>query len=319
MKADDLKYLVSTLPDSRSDDLSDTALSSLSYSYISIHNLVVINGLDREFGDRAIHLKRINDLQETCRKRCGRQMPLARRSRILRLWFSLIREPALVFTDGQKEAACREAALEAIREYGEEIRNSRDNSPGIQSKDAFELLRCMADLLYPFDEYEEEEEKIRRYLTRKIAAWAEQMHPDGAWPGLSDDEALERIEIMNRYAGMFLDPAYNIPIGQAYAHYCNLSSSDRLLANGRSWENLQTLGRFYDVTMQNMLYPRDRILAAKIADALDAYGRSLPEKSDERLYCARYVIDSLCERIMDEIQQPEKPQPDGMKPAKTVL
>lgn len=322
MDADRLKSLLSTLPDPLSEEVSDIALFSLAHICISVHNLIVVNGLDRTYGDRKTYRSRINSLQEICCKRCGREMPRARRSRMAGLWFSLINEPALVFTDEQKDTACREAALEVTRLYLKEGEDRPGKMPTSQRKEEFEALRCMADLLFPLCEYEEEEKKISHYLKRKMARWAEHMDTEGEWPGLPLDEALERIEIMNRYSCLFSDETYLARIGRAYVHYCRLFSSDRLMASDRSWENIQMLGRLYDVTMQNLLYPRDRLLAGKIARSLNEYGRLFPEGSDERLYCARYVIDHLCERIMDEIQRQDwgdRLQTNGIKSTQISL
>lgn len=326
MDADRLKSLLSTLPDPPLEEVSDSALFSLSHICISVHNLIVVNGLDRTYGNRKAYQNRINDLQKSCCKRCGREMQPDRRSRMARLWFSLINEPALVFTDGQKDAACREAALEVIRDYLKEREKRPEKKLTLpwkeESEEEFDVLRCMADLLYPPYEYEEEEKKILQYLKRKIARWAEQMNTEGRWPALPVEEALERIEIMNRYSCLFSDATYEERIGWAYAHYCHLFASDRLTTVDRSWENMRMLGRLYDVTMQNLLYPRDKILAARIAGCLHEYGRLFPEGSDARLYGERYVIDYLCERIMDELQRPDvadRPQTNGIKSAEIPL
>lgn len=322
MEANRLKSLLTALPDTLPDGVSDSALFSLSYIYISVHNLIAVNDLDPEYGNRKLYRNRIHSLQQTCCQRCGRQRPPERRSRMVRLLFSLTKEPVVVFTDGRTEAACQEAALEITRAYWKEREKYPEKLPASPRKEEFDALRCMADLLFALCEYEEEEKKFLHCLQQKMARWAQQMDPKGEWPGLFADEALERIEIMNRYSCMFLDSAYDTRIRQAYAHYSSFLSSDRLLTAGRSRENMRTLGLLYEVVMQNLLYPRDRILAAKIAGALEEYGRLFPEGSDERLFCARYVIDHLCERIMDERQRPllsQQTQTDGIKSTQMSL
>lgn len=51
------------------------------------------------------------------------------------------------------------------------------------------------------------------------------------------------------------------------------------------------------------IYPIDRRTAGVVADRISALGGIYPDDSDERLYALSYRVCSLCEKIMEEVQQ----------------
>lgn len=298
-----LKSMVQPLMEIPTDGLSDIALISLARIYISMHNLIAVNSLDNEYGDRKIFRNQITRLKKACRIRCVRNTCFQQRAPMVRILFSLIDEPVCCFTDPEEATDCWDTAGALIRDYLEERGKSPESKLKAEPEEEFEVLRCIIHLLYFLPEYDEEEKRFLHYVKEKMAGWIRQMNAYGEWSGLSEAQALQRIDIMNRHAGLCPDAVYADRIRQAYRYYSCLIFPELIIMSGVPLEKTGILGWLYDVAMQHNTYPRDRIRAAKIAKALYERSRSFPPESDEWFWCIGYVVDNLCEEIMDEIQQ----------------
>lgn len=135
-------------------------------------------------------------------------------ARLLTAMYSLIREGSFTF-DERREAACTRVANRLIKQY---IKSGSEADPLTEAA----VIRCLADLLYPFGA--DESDEWFRLLRVTVNRWATQLTPEGEWTQLPLTAAYQRIHTMDSYASMFLDETHSPAIRCATRYY--LSQSD---------------------------------------------------------------------------------------------
>lgn len=270
-------------------------LGSFARVYIALYRLEAVNPTRKESGKRGEFIRKVNLLFETLFEKTLHTRDLAERSRLLSILFSLVYGTACA-SDTEKDNRCRTALVSLMQEYEEVQEISATDC--IKEEAMTGICRCLTDFFSPSPEGDEADGWFL-LLKTILAKWAGTLSDDGNWKDVSDNIALERIEIMNRNSFMLLDSSYDEQIRRAYCRY----SRDILLrqtTNPTELTNLSVLGLLYEGAMQENVYEADRETAKEIVDRMsEGYGHS-SLGSDERLYCLSYRIDRLCEEILEE-------------------
>lgn len=267
-KKDQLKALLPALQDiSPEDSDSSLRLLSLARIYTSLYRLVTVSSLDEELGNRREYTRKANKLFQVICKKVKQTKDLTERAHLVATLFSLNSETTLTY-NAKREDACYSAAIRLMQDYQKsgEIEKANEHLKN-------GLCRCLTDFFYPKTEEDETDEWFI-FLKETIQNWAQTISLNGNWEDTTDDIALERIEIMNRNSSMLLDSQYDSTIQKAYKYYNTHTPLT----------HMHTTARKAATTMHNQ-------------------NQSSPVESDNRLFCISYVIDSLCEDIMSDIQQ----------------
>lgn len=185
--------------------LSDEDVMALSRSYLAVHNAIVADGME-EAGDREFYRERIDELYAICRERCSAPMEVVRRITLVYTLYQLILNVLLrPVNDGQLNE-CDETAYEVITDYLRET----DAGRLVETPDSvFWICMVITELLYYADDEEREGMAMMMYFRRKLAEWVEELGESDHWEGLPEREALQRVTILERYAGMFLKHEYD--------------------------------------------------------------------------------------------------------------
>ena len=104
------------------------------------------------------------------------------------------------------------------------------------------LCRCLTCYFYQSPSARDDE--WFAYLTATADAWAAAFSPVRGWEGLPLDEALERIEVMNRISYMLLDRSRDALLRRAYDYYARrMEGPGRVPASVRKlWDILREEG-----------------------------------------------------------------------------
>ena len=116
------------------------------------------------------------------------------------------------------------------------------------------LCLCLADYFY-FDPAPEEDPWFL-FLRDTVTRFGEGLASSPHWEGLSLEESLARIGLMNRYSYMFLDHRWDRLVGEAFRHYAARALS-------ASSPSPAVWGRLYDLSTEGNACPMDESLAAK--------------------------------------------------------
>lgn len=126
------------------------------------------------------------------------------------------------------------------------------------------LCRCLTCYFYQMPSAQEDE--WYAYLMSTADDWASSLSPSGHWEGLPLDEALERIEVLNRISYMLLDHTRDAAVRLAYAGYSPLVST---LAQAP----VPVLECWYALCTAGNVLPLNRASALRTARRLYRLGR----------------------------------------------
>ena len=132
-------------------------------------------------------------------------------------------------------------------------------------------------------------------LSDAVRRWASRLQPDGTWPGLTDVEALERIEVMNRYSYLFLDGRFDAAVRRACVHYASLPAFDTLPGGS---DELRCLSLCQDLLRQGNACPRDAAWADRLAARFSELSRICSPQADEAFYASACYAVHLCESLL---------------------
>ncbi len=290
-----LQQLLPLLPEVPATSVSEVRLSALSRIYISIYKLIVVNGLDDELGDRIRYERMIDALFERGWACYSRLKHFEIRGRLLHTLFSLTFEPGAV-ADEHRAAACIRAADALVREYLATLRTTRK---GTDPEGQADVMRCAADLAFPG---RNDRPAYRILYRERLTAWAAALRSDGSWPGLSRNDALRRIGLMNRDSYMFPEGGYEPEARRAFAHYVEgfefPGSSESC-----GWPEIFDLGLLYEILVQGNLWRVDEALVGRIVSEVRNFAtRHAGTDADEWVYCLSILVQHACEKYGEALQ-----------------
>ena len=277
------------------DALSDSAVASMVKIYAALYNLVVTCNMDDTYGDRKIYGAALDRLFRICRRRCSKRYSFERRCRMTSVLHDLL------------YGACRSLGTDKVEicyKYGYDIISTwfgRYAMTTTAQRLEYDVLRNIADLYYPVPE-EDRNDKTFRYFTGRIAAWTAELDGHCEWTDVSEDEVLQRVDILCRNSYMFLDGTHDKQIERlyncCYARIIGRSAESADTAVG----DCRTLALLYDLAMYYMPCGVDYDKTAHIVHLAQDKMRTMPENSDAYLICEAVCIDRLCMQKGQEIQ-----------------
>ena len=261
MMQDELKRLLSEIPSAPiAGTLSDDALEALSHICVSVHDMIAGDGLDDEYGDRKDYGRMLDRLYGICRARSGERERLSRRARLVPTLYELLHRPMRVPELG-RASECRERMGRLV---GDWMQAPVEGETGV--------LRCIAYLLCYEPEEAREREPAYVYFRRRIAEWLESCAvAEGSgrsWPGLSEEETLERVLVLSLASDLLGIPGLDKSVG-LLGRACVSRVTDRVrTALGEKNIGLEDLAP--EVVVSEDLCPNDRGLKVPESNSLDA-------------------------------------------------
>lgn len=185
---------------------------------------------------------------------------------VLSLLYDLERDASLV-ADYAREAEWSES-FESV------AAPCLSDAPSVGERLRIRLCRCLSDYFY-FDPSAEDDSWFQ-FLRDTVRGWAGSFSSVTGWGGLSLPDALERVEVMNRYSYMFLDPSCDAVTGSAYVFY--RSGFSLLPASSYGLYFL-----YHTLSLEGHALPADEELAETIVSRLSLHVRQSPGAREAEL------------------------------------
>lgn len=291
-----LQQLLPLLPEVPAAPVSEVRLSALSRIYISIYKLIVVNDLDAELGDRARYERMIDALFANGWAGYLRLSDFETRGRLLHTLFSLTFEPGAV-ADEHRAKVCVRAADALVREY---LALRGETPPEVDPAGQADVMRCAADLAFPGMN---DRRAYRICYRGRLAAWAAALGKEGSWPGLSRNDALRRIGLMNRDSYMFPEGGYESEARRAFAHYVQGFEFPES-PESFGWPEILDLGLLYEILAQGNLWRVDEALVGRIVSEVRNFAtRHAGTDADEWVYCLSILVQHACRQLDEALQR----------------
>ncbi|WP_251623286.1 hypothetical protein [Odoribacter lunatus] len=300
MTTQELRRQLPGLQNRQIDDAwSDAAVIAHVRIFTALHNLVVLNALDDEFGDRKMYSAKLDALYDLLRQRYVCRTSFVGRAEILESMISVVCDNGFII-DEEKRSVNEQLAGELVSSY---LDNYDENK--YDSEEFFAVMKLLLICMYGM--VDEEDEELHPWITfirAKFAVWAEELNKDGYWQGISDIEALQRLKLLDMNSYMFVDDSYDKEIQKGYVHYCagrdipnhvsEILSPDWLRAYALQYEFIHE-GSF------NLWEYAGRL--DRIVGLLETQIARLPIDSDEALYYCSLAVENSCRNVSLEYQK----------------
>lgn len=211
------------------------------------------------------------------RKAASEELPLSERFFLLSSAYDLLHGTTFL-ADRKKEKQWEDLAETLIGAGILDVKSGENSS-------FISLCRCLTDYFY-FDSSPEDDDWFC-FLKSCVTNFGKAFDLSSGWPGLSLEEALGRIEVMNRYSYMFLDHTYDETISRAFRYY-----SLRAFSEGK--QPLSVWGLLYDLALEGNSCPLDEALADICLSKLETYPFSHSKENDAHLYVFSYHVCAMC-------------------------
>lgn len=133
------------------------------------------------------------------------------------------------------------------------------------------------------------------FLKNTLSAWASAFSDTEGWGNaLPLADALERVELLNRYSYMYLDRTHDNVLRRAYRFYTNLASDNLHACSDVA------LGCLYNLALEGNAWQADRDLALRALETLQNRGTQLSPESDAGFYIRSWQADWQCRTEMQE-------------------
>lgn len=307
MMQDELKRLLSEIPLAPlAGTLSDDALEALSHICVSVHDMIAGDGLDDEYGDRKDYGRMLDRLYGICRARSGERERLSRRARLVPTLYELLHRPMRVPELG-RASECRERMGRLV---GDWMQAPGEGETGV--------LRCIAYLLCYEPEEAREREPAYVYFRRRIAEWlgscAVAEGSGRSWPGLSEEETLERVLVLSLASDLLGIPGLDKSVG-LLGRACVSRVTDRVrTALGEKGEGSESAAGYsgagadarllylcYEASMWGAGGADGGTVGSVVSCARLLHGCSA-RGSDARLWCLAVLADAACREVDTALQ-----------------
>lgn len=264
-------------------EASDSVCRLMSYGrmYEAVYNMVAVtHGEDApELASFGIMVKSLTDTMTARYRSTSNDTD---RARLLCSIFGLINGTSTVVDDAMS-SRWYDAADSLIGKYAGYVAVVQADSQRTW------LCRCIIDYLY-FMSYDEDDPYFT-FLKDAAGSWASSYTDGNGWDGVPAEEALGRIEVMDRISYMLLRHDWEHIAEDAYRHYMGAVESMKPLP-------LSLLGLLYDLQESHAMQSMEGNFRSVTltGNEILSYGRKYPDGSDERLYAMSYYIKSLCRK-----------------------
>ncbi len=301
MTGQELRQMLPELQDMQfGANRSDVALIAYGRIFTVLHQLVFLNGLDDEFGDREIYRTKLDRLYDMLCQRYSIRTSFMAKASLLEAMICIVSDSGLP-VDDRKRVTYEHLANELVSSY---LDSFREESYG--KDEFFSVMKLLLICMYGVVDGEEEEEPHHwmTFIRKKFAIWAKELDKKGYWPGISDVEALQRLKLLDMNCYMFLDERYDEEIRQGYVYYCAGRELSDNVSERLSPDILRSYVLQYEFIRQGSfnLWEHTGHLD-RIVYALETYTDRLSATSDEALLYRSIVIENCCRNVCQEYQR----------------
>ena len=265
--------------------LSDSALAALSAINATLYQLVVSEDLEAEYGNRRQYRDKIEELYRIGRQRYEKK-DCTGKSRILPVLYDIVY--GLPLSDSRKLEQCEAAAFRLIKSYLEE--NGKQ-----EWQTEHGILKCIENAYRHTMEDDRESEEYT-YFKRRIAAWISEWNAVGSWAGVSEREALSRLEILVRNTETLLDDTYDAEIAEIHEYYY------RKAEKSGSAEDIYALALLYETTVEITGLKERRNKRKHLAEMAENKLSEYAVGSDEWWHNHSVLIKERSLQLSEEIQ-----------------
>ena len=297
MTAKALKELLPMLQGKRFHTESIEGLIAYARIYAALYNLVSVNALDEEYGDRSIYRKKLQSLFSYLHRRYEEQSNAALRAETIGAMLYILNDTGCIY-DRQKNDLCFNLFSELAEGYLSDFdENSYDPNA------LYGVMRLIYEFLCWLVPEDAKDDPWLGFARRRIATWASELDPDGGWLNIGDEEVLQRIILMSMNSYMQLDSRYDDAIHRAYSYYCVSRQLQFRRAKELSADEIRYYARMYDTIQQSTVEdPGRQTYLNDIAKMLETQIPHFPAKSSEAQLCHSIAIDNRCNRIANKVQ-----------------
>ena len=265
--------------------LSDSALAALSAINATLYQLVVSEDLETEYGNRRQYRDKIEELYRIGRQRYEKK-DCTGKSRILPVLYDIAYR--LPLSDSRKLEQCEAAAFRLIKSYLEE-----NGTQEWQTEHG--ILKCIENAYRHTMEGDRESEEYT-YFKRRIAAWISEWNGAGSWTGVSDREAMSRLEILVQNSETLLDATYDAEIAEIHEYYY------RKAEKSGSAEDIYALALLYETTVEITGLKERRNKRKHLAEMAENKLSEYAVGSDEWWHSHSVLIKERSLQLSEEIQ-----------------
>ena len=267
--------------------LSDSALMALSKTFVSLYNTVVCEDLDAEFGNRRLYRDKLTRLYQIGWRRCSGNRDIARKCSLLSVLYEILY--GLPLFDERKLEQCDDAAFRVIESFLHE----NDKQEWLTECN---ILKCIENAYRHTMEDDRESEEYT-YFKRRIAEWISDWNSSGCWSGVSDEEALSRLDILVRNSETLLDDTHDAEIVKIHDRYYQKIIAGNVV-------DACTLALLYEITICMTGLKDRRGKRKRLAEMAENKLSVSAVGSDEYWWCLSLLIEDRSLQLSEELQPP---------------
>ena len=284
------------------DSLSDGALAALT----AIHQSLASLAASEPEGTESEARETLAQLCAQCVRRSAGNQRLTRRGRMLPLLFHLFSQTDTPF-DEARYAVCLRRTFRLAEDWHRKWGAVPDCDLSAKQRDnEYDLLRCLVEAFRYADEADRREDPDYRYLATRLTAWLSAMEADGSWRGISDREAVRRLDVLTSFEPFIndstADPAAGYPFTKRIAQSVNVyfARTVRSIDAADPAADAETLYQLYQIVQYGLTRP-DEAKAAQIARwAVRKTAPALPGAAEtlqsDSLWALAIVLDHECQQ-----------------------
>lgn len=196
--------------------ISLSRLLLITYDFFA--NSYIFPEIAQHNGNRHLVVEKLEELYNECIGRIKEDDSPVITAALLPTMFAFVYR-SLLSMNNQKYQECDDMAVRLLE-------NVPENKDKKDWRAVHSEMRIIMELATQMSKEDRKKDNLYKRLESVIKMWAQTMNADGCWNGISDIEALSRLEVMNRNSYMTLDNRYNHRISRGYHYYRNVSGSD---------------------------------------------------------------------------------------------
>ena len=292
-----LKELLPILQGKRFHTVSNEGLIAYVRIYAALYNLISVNALDKEYGDRNIYRKKLQSLFSYLLCRYKEQPGIALCAKTIDTMLYILHDTDCIYNQ-QKNIICFNLFGELTEKYLSDFDETCYDHNAL-----YEIMRLIYEFLSWLIPKDAKNDPWLEFNRHWVTAWASELDRNGTWKNINDKEALQRIILMSMNSYMLLDNRYDDTIHSAYSYYCVSQQLQFCRTMRLSLDEIRHYTLMYDTIQQSAVHDSgNRVYLNDIAKLLETQIPHFPAKSEEAWLCRSIMIDNLCNHIADKTQ-----------------
>ena len=286
--------LISLLPSLQTldfTDLPDDAVVPYVRIYSALYNLVSMNELDVEYGDRHIYLNQLRKLEQEVRKKYVKSTTIKEWASWLNVAYTLHQTTSTRYTSAQDDELWNTATA-LIDNYLSLL--EENNVCKVDEEECFTVMQLIFTQWYGYVQEESEEvPKPIAFVRQQLLNWASECSTEGEWKNIDEESALHRIALFQMNATMLLDVSFNETLDKAFQYY---------ILNSESTTHIETVFIKYNVIQHsNLSNPQYGELLNLFANFLESQYEKITDSMLKLQVCC-VLVDHQTWRISESFQ-----------------